>query len=109
MIWALCGGRCAARFVLLLFLIATFAGCASNQKRFERAAEAELRGDYAAALAVYDDLLDRLPPEARKERSVAYVKAGECLWRLDRVNEAYRAFEQAAAIDPNNATAHLRT
>lgn len=109
MIRALCGGRCAARSVLLLFLLALFAGCVSNEKRFQRAAEAELRGDCAAALAVYDDLLDRLPPEARKERSLAYVKAGECLWRLDRLDEAYRAFEQAAGIDPDNVTAHLRT
>lgn len=105
---ALCGGARAARFVLFLLILLAFAGCASVDKRFRRAAEAERRGDYAAALAHYQELIERIPPADRARLALAHVKAGECYWRLARPNEGLKSFEAAAALDPRNLDAHLR-
>jgi tetratricopeptide (TPR) repeat protein len=108
MIWALCGGPRAVRFVLLLFFVLAFAGCTSVDQRFKRASEAELRGDVVAALADYQELILRLPLTDRSRLALAYVKAGECYWRLQHPSEALKSFEQGAALDATNVLAHLR-
>jgi tetratricopeptide (TPR) repeat protein len=109
MLSALDDGRRAVRFALILFLALALAGCATVDQRFRTAAQFEERGDYARALAQYEDLIPRLAVKDHDRLATAYVKAGECLWRLGRPNEALKAFERALVLDPANVDAHLRT
>src|SRR5205809_518759 len=108
MIRALCGGPRAVRFVFLSFFVITLVGCASVETRLHRATEAELRGDYTAALSAYEAAIPRIPESDHTARAATYVKVGECYWRLQHPTEAMKAFEQAALDDPANVTAHLR-
>ncbi|MBI2678735.1 MAG: tetratricopeptide repeat protein [Candidatus Koribacter versatilis] len=108
MIWALADGRRAVRFIFILLLAFLLGGCASVDQRLRRAAQLEDRGDYARALAEYEDLIPRIAAKDHARLAVAYVKAGECFWRLGRPNEAVKAFERALALDPSNVDAHLR-
>ena len=105
---ALRGGRGAACILLLSFVVLALGGCSTVDRRFRRAAADEKRGDYVRALAEYEDLVVRVDPTDRVRLSAVYLHAGECLWRLDQPNDALKAFENAAAVLPTNATAHLR-
>jgi tetratricopeptide (TPR) repeat protein len=108
MTWVPQGGRAAARFVLISALALALGGCASVDHRFRRAVADEQRGDYIHALAEYQDLLLRVDSADRARLAAVYLRAGECLWRLDQPNDALKAFANAAAAQPSNATAHLR-
>jgi len=98
----------ALHFVLIFLLLAFFAGCVSAEKGFQRAAAAEQRGDFAAALAAYEQAIARLDPADRARLSATLVKAGQCYWQLNRPDEALKSFEQAVVADAANVTAHLR-
>jgi cellulose synthase operon protein C len=111
------GGRLALHLVLLILLVLSLGGCASNEKRWRRAAQYEQRGEYAqyeqrgeyaAALSEYEELTLRLDAGDHRKLAEAYVKAGECYWHLDRPNEAVKAFARATAVDPANLAARLR-
>src|SRR5205085_2739419 len=101
------GGRRAAGSALILLLVLALGGCASVEQRFRNAAQLEDSGDYARAVAQYEDLIPRLAKDHAR-LATAYVKAGECFWRLGRPEAAVKAFEAALAADPANVEAHLR-
>lgn len=91
----------AAFFLLLL------TGCNSTQRRLERALELEQRLNYGAALAEYQALLQPEPKDASLAAEL-HLRMGECLWRLDRGNEAVRALRRAVELDSRNFNAHVR-
>ncbi|HTK95266.1 MAG TPA: tetratricopeptide repeat protein [Terriglobales bacterium] len=103
------GARRATSLALILLLCLAFAGCTTTKQRFARAAQLEDRGDYAGALAQYEQLVVRVDAGDRVRLAFAYRKAGECLWHLGRGNEALKAFERANALDPKDLIAPLRT
>ena len=57
---------------------------------------------------MYERLLPRIPANNSHWRSEVLYRMGECLFRLDRVADAYDAFQQAAETDNSNFLAHLR-
>ena len=110
MTWAPSDGRRrAVSFVLILSLALALGGCASVDQRLRRAAQLEERGDYSAALDAYEDAILHIDAKDRTRLAAAYVRVGDCLWRLDRPNEAVNAFDRALQRDPVNVDAHLRT
>ncbi|MGZ4839457.1 MAG: tetratricopeptide repeat protein [Terriglobales bacterium] len=94
----------AGTFILL---VAVLAGC-SSQSKFARAERMEQSGNYGGALAIYQKLVDQIPARNPRTRSQVYFRMGECLYRLDRIAEAFTAFEKAADIEPGNMAAQLR-
>lgn len=95
--------------VLLFTALAAFlllAGCASS--RFALGSRLEANGRYSDALSAYQSALSQYGPRQRSEISRTYYRIGECLLRLHRMPEAFRAFEQATEVDSSNASAHIR-
>lgn len=93
----------AGTFLLLLALL----GC-SSQSNFARTERLEQSGNYAGALAIYQKLIDQIPARNTRARSQVYFRMGECLYRLDRIAEAFTAVQKAADIEPGNMAAQLR-
>jgi tetratricopeptide (TPR) repeat protein len=91
----------------LLLTIAVVLGCSTASREFVRAQRLELSGRNEEALKTYQALETRLGHDPRR-RSQVYYRMGECLMRLDRVPDAFSAFEKAAATDSNNEEAQLR-
>lgn len=101
--------RLLSNLLLLAALIGILTGCSTLARhRFQRAQNLERQGNTEQALARYSLLLEHIPPRDRELRSQVYFRIGECLWRLERVNEALAAFEAAAETDKKNLPAHLR-
>src|SRR4051812_26902730 len=112
MTWAPRDGRRAVSSILV-FLLAllslALSGCATLDQRGRRAAQLEEQGQYAAALAQYEDVLARIDARDHTRLAATYVKVGECLWHLGRPDDASGAFDRALTLDPANVEAHLRT
>ncbi|MGZ4788712.1 MAG: tetratricopeptide repeat protein [Terriglobales bacterium] len=89
---------------VLLPLILTI-GC--TQSRFNRAQEYELAGQNATALQMYQQIL-ATTPDAGPKRAEVLMRIGECLYHMDRMQEAFTSFQKAAEADPNNTVSHLR-
>lgn len=62
-----------------------------------------LKGDYAAAVAAYQEALARAPRYA-----LAYLRLGEALFALGKDEEAVHAYRQTLSLVPNEATVHYR-
>lgn len=92
----------------LVLFVAILAGCSTPRRQFARAERLENSGKPAEALFVYQKLLDRIPARNARARSQVYYRMGECLYRLDRVAEAFSALQKATEIEPGNLAAHLR-
>lgn len=91
---------------ILVFLVLCFAlGCARNQ--LNRALQYELQGKTASALQIYQQILAHTP-ENSPHRAEILNRVGECLYRMDRPQEAFTTFQKAVEIDPNDESAHLR-
>ncbi len=93
---------------LILLLAALLVGCASPQRQFMRAEGLEKSGKQSQALVIYQKLLDGAPRTAPRTRSEIYYRMGECLYRMDRIAEAYSAYQKAVEVEPSNMAAHLR-
>lgn len=90
----------------VLALVLCFAvGCARNQ--LNRALQFELEGKYTSALQIYEQILAHTP-ESGQRRVELLNRIGECLYRLDRPQEAFTTFQKAAEVNPNDASARLR-
>jgi len=98
----------ACRIALISFLallIGLAVGCTQNQ--LNRAQEYELEGKNATALQLYQQLLARMPPSG-PERAAVLNRIGDCLFRMDRIQEAFTTFQKVVEADPQNMAAHLR-
>src|SRR5204862_1865701 len=97
--------------VTALTLILSFtilAGCSTPQRQFARAERLEQSGKPAEALIIYQKMLDQIPAANPRARSQVYYRMGESLYRLERIPDAYAAYQRAADIEPGNLAAHLR-
>ena len=92
-------------FLVLLLVLLFSLGCTQN--RFNRAQECELAGQNATALQIYQQLLATAPAAGHK-RAELLTRIGECLYRMDRMQEAFTTFLKATEADPNNTVSHLR-
>ncbi len=91
---------------LLLLLTVQFARIKGGQQ-LQRALKLEQQRP-AAALALYQTILNAVPARNHVLRSRLYFRMGECYWGMERVTEAYTAFQKAADLDNRNIGAHLR-
>lgn len=90
----------------LLLAAVMLAGC--SRGRLHQARQLELKGDIAGALRLYQQELSHIPLADVKKRSEVLLRSGECLYRLDRIPEAFASFQAAVEADNSNAVAHLR-
>jgi tetratricopeptide (TPR) repeat protein len=81
-------------------------GC--SQRVLKQAQKYELQGNNSAALLAYQEALSRTPNTDVSRRSEVLMHIGECLYRLDRMSEAFATFQGALETDPTNDLAHLR-
>lgn len=88
----------------IVVLIAVLLGCAKSQ--FALGNRLESMGRFNDALSAYQSSLNQTTDHLQLSRS--YYRIGECLLRLDRMPEAFHAFQLATEADPGNAAAHLR-
>jgi len=78
------------------------------QRQFARAEHLEKSGRDAEALQIYQKLLPEISTSAPQKQSQVYYRMGECLYRLERVSEAFVAFQKAVETEPTNMAARLR-
>jgi tetratricopeptide (TPR) repeat protein len=81
-------------------------GCSRNL--LHQAQQYELAGKNAEALQAYQQALAHTSDRDSRKRSEILLRMGECLYRMDRITEAFSTFQKAADADKNNTTAHLR-
>jgi Tfp pilus assembly protein PilF len=92
--------------IAILILIAAQLGCAKS--RLVLGDRLEATGRYSDALSAYESALQRTSPSDRQMTSQVYYRIGDCLVRLQRMPEAFHAYQAAADADPGNAAAHVR-
>lgn len=97
--------RISLLFTTVLLIIGFTIGCAQNQ--LNHALQFELEGKNATALILYQQILARTP-ESNARRAEILTRMGECLYHMDRMQEAYTTFLKAVEADPNNTAARLR-
>src|SRR5512146_291600 len=88
-----------------LLLIALGLGCSTSARDLVRAARLE-KDNPEQAVQTYQRGLPKLRDAQR--RSQVLYRMGECLLRLDRITEAFAAFQKATETDPKNLAAKLR-
>lgn len=94
---------------LLLTVALATTGCSLVSKYdYSRAQKLEAQGRNQEALDLYLRALTRVPEGEQKLRSEIYLHMGDCWLRLAEPNQAFAAFQKAAALDANNVPAHLR-
>lgn len=89
---------------IVIVLIAVLLGCAKSQ--FALGNRLESMGRFNDALSAYQSSLTQTSDHLQLSKT--YYRIGECLLRLDRMPEAFHAFQLATEADPGNAAAHLR-
>jgi tetratricopeptide (TPR) repeat protein len=89
-----------------LLLITLALGCSRNLAR--QAQQYERQGKYSSALLAYQKALAQTPESNGRQRAEILLQMGECLYRLDRLAEAFTNFEKATEADSTNNLAHLR-
>lgn len=95
--------------IALVLVAAAFAAAYTTPKqRFARGLQLEREGKYAEALSVYRDLRDRIPPNQLDALSKTESHIGECLWHLQKPEDAFAAFQRAILADSWNAKARER-
>ncbi|MBI2816472.1 MAG: hypothetical protein HYX72_06005 [Acidobacteria bacterium] len=101
-------------FLLTVGLLPQDAFAAKGDKEFKAGREAEIRKDYDTALTKYEEALKLNPSNpqfvmatsrARFQAGVAHVDRGHKYLGQGNLKDAMTEFEQAAALDPSNATA----
>ena len=89
----------------VVFLIGLTIGCAKNE--INRAQEYELAGQNATAMQIYQRVLAQTPSPGSRRAGIL-DRIGECLYRMDRMQEAFTTFQKASEADPDDTTARLR-
>ncbi len=86
--------------------ISLLTGCSRNL--ISKAQRYEVAGDNASALLTYQQALSQVKEDDHHSRSQILLRIGECLYRMDRLSEAFTTFQKAADTDNSNAIAHVR-
>jgi len=81
-------------------------GCSHNL--LNQAQQYELAGNNASALLTYQEALAKTPQRDHQQTSAILIRMGECLYHMDRLAEAFNAYQKAAEADPSNYEAQLR-
>lgn len=89
-------------------LVAVLLGCSSSQRQIAVAERLDRSGHTGDALALYEKIAAKVPARDTHQRSDLFFRIGECHYRLNRIPEAFGAFQKAAELDPGNLAAHLR-
>jgi tetratricopeptide (TPR) repeat protein len=97
-----------AAWVSLLTILALLLTISCTRSVLDRAEQYEIAGNNASALQTYEQALARLSERDQRGRSEVLTRIGDCLYRMDRPQEAFSAFQKAVEADHNNTTAHLR-
>lgn len=92
--------------VAIVLLAGFLLGCSHNL--LNQAQQYELAGKNASALLTYQQALAHTPDSQRHKQSEILLRIGECLYRMDRLSEAFNTYQKAAEIDPSNTQAQLR-
>jgi tetratricopeptide (TPR) repeat protein len=94
--------------VLLVSVCFWIQGCSSSyQTDLLKAEQLERDGKLPEALGLYERAIARIPQRAVREKSTALVNAGNCLFGLSRLNEAFADFQLATEVDPENLDSRL--
>ncbi len=91
-----------------MLLAALLVGCSAPQQQFARAERLDASGRHADAVVIYQNLLIPTSGSSPHTRSQIYYRMGESLYKMDRIAEAFSAYQKAADIEPDNLAAHLR-
>lgn len=83
-------------------------GCSSAQRQISAAERLDRSGRTAEALALYEKIVAKIPAGDAHQRSDVFFRIGECRYRLNRIPDAFTAFQRAAELEPGNLPAHLR-
>ncbi|PYX90372.1 MAG: hypothetical protein DMG67_12895 [Acidobacteria bacterium] len=92
----------------ILILIFALIGCANPVKKFKNAEKLQHSGQCLPALEQYARLLEKIPSSEPGVLSLIQLRMGECLWSLDRPQEAYAALQESLRNNAANMPAHLR-
>src|SRR5260370_3944518 len=92
----------------ILALIFALIGCANPVKKFKNAEKLQHSGQCLPALEQYARLLEKVPSSEPEVLSLIQLRMGECLWSLDRPQEAYAALQESLRNNAGNMPAHLR-
>jgi tetratricopeptide (TPR) repeat protein len=93
--------------IAAVVVISLGAGCSRN--RLGQAQRYELQGKNAEALAIYEKTLADGSIHSSTMRSEILLRIGECLYRMDRMSDAFASFQKAVETNPQNNIARLRT
>ena len=102
------------RSLVVLVALVFCWGCAGGNIAYQQGRKAELRKDWDTALVDYQKALQYQPGNAaiqlherlvRTQASLAHLKRGRELLKLNRLEEASGEFQKAASIDPSNEAA----
>jgi hypothetical protein len=74
---------------------------------FDRGCELRDRGELAAAIDVFKDLIAKLRPDDTTVLVHSYMQLGNIYWKLDLDSEREDAFRQAVVASPRNELASL--
>src|SRR5579859_1807092 len=103
------GRRLSLTHILLTSaLMVLVIGCADPVKSFNKAEELQHSGQYLPALQQYARLLERVPSDEREVLALIQLRMAECLWSLNRPQEAYGVLEESIRNNPSNAAARVR-
>ncbi len=94
--------------VVLIFIAVTLLIGCSQSRHFAIGARLEKMGRYNDALGAYQAALLQAKGKDARPQSQIYYRMGECFIHLNRIREAFGAFEKAAIADPDNVNAQLR-
>src|SRR5579871_528588 len=97
-----------ALVLLLLLVIGIPLALRKGRQQLRHAIKLEQQERPVAALVLYQSLLNAVPAGNTQLRSRIYFHIGECYWEMERVSEAYTAFQKAVDLDNRNVAAHLR-
>ena len=92
--------------IAVLLLASFFLGC--THSLLNQAQQYELAGNDASALLTYQEALAKTPQREQQKTSEILTRMGHCLYRMDRLAEAFNAYQKAAEIDASNTEAQLR-
>ena len=93
--------------VLPAVLILLALGC-SQSRQLAAGERLEKSGRYNDALVAYQAALSQSSDKDGARQSQIYYRMGECLLHLNRIREAFNAYQRSSTADPNNVSAQLR-
>ncbi len=94
--------------VLSLLAISFFNSGCSRSHQLEKAARYELQGDSSRALTIYQKLFVQSDSRDPHQQSELLTHIAACLEKLQRLPEAFAAYDKAVQLDSHNTRARVR-